>query len=929
MPYRVRTGRAAMLLLAATIAGLCLLGPASRGAYAAPIAATFNPNLLLPNSDGAAEPSIRTDRFGQSFVIGPIGVPAGCKAFRVNHAGSAAAYLGFPDHTAGGGDCDFAIGPQETAPSVPAQTDDNLAYSSLTLANITVGKSSDGGNTFGPPNPGGAQEALDDRMWMAADPKLNAAGLDNVFMTYHDLHIDDIDMVVSSDGGQTYGQGQPIINPNDVPIDQWSSSCPAGGCVLGGPSLFTGNELGNVVAYRPNGTGPLTLFSIFETPDSAAANESGAPLNRLYEAVGTVNDTGATPVISWRNYEIWHGKTTDQYDRIFPITAVDSAGHVYAIWTDGNHIFTKSSTDGTFWGCPASSTPPGGPAPCTKPVQIANPAGVNTTIMPWAQAGRNGIVDVVYYGAHGGSGDQPTPQNDKNNQWNVYMAQTSDQGATWTVNKASDHTIHTGELCIGGDSCSGGRTLLDFFQVSIDPTNGAADIGYADDHTSPGSATVYFTRQCTGLSATTGQALVNDCKAPPPPPPPPPSGTTCPGPQVLGQPNTAPNNYPGGMGQNMDNMDVLNAFFGTPDANTLRVTMTIQDLEAPPTTQDPNLASALWTVYWDYNGTTYFAQAQSVGQGANAVYMFSDGTYANGNYNPVGGPTGVVTPGPNGTIVMDVPRADVGNPPNGATLTSPFADTHGSFVAVYYTAAANRAPGSGFGAPYVVGQDSPGHPCTPTSGGGTGGPGGTATATLTSDFNGTAIPGGDCVWFNTIMKPVGDLPAKKTTVSLESSTITFTAGGTTYHLNVPNAQVVIDPSAGSATTSYSSGSGWTTTVPISDEHAFLDGLMFGVPNSGLPGGIKPVSWTATFSADGPVQFNWQWAAAVYKGGACGADYNALGVKPIDSKSLDQYHNGDQAGTPENFKSSVTGGARGGGGSNYTGGYAGTAQIKLK
>src|SRR6266550_6397257 len=82
---------------------------------AAPPAATFNVNLVLTGSSSAAEPSIRTDRFGRSFVIAPIGVPAGCKAFRVTHDGSASSFLGFPDHTAGGGDCDWAIGPQETA----------------------------------------------------------------------------------------------------------------------------------------------------------------------------------------------------------------------------------------------------------------------------------------------------------------------------------------------------------------------------------------------------------------------------------------------------------------------------------------------------------------------------------------------------------------------------------------------------------------------------------------------------------------------------------------------------------------------------------------------------------------------------------------------------------------------------------------------
>src|SRR5207253_607805 len=173
-------------------------------------------------------------------------------------------------------------------------------------------------------------------MWMSADTRLNNLGFDDVYMTYHDVSALDIELGVSRDGGQTYVQNGPIINNADVPPVQW-----------GEPD---GNGLGNIVARRAAG-GQLTLYSIFVTPDRAAA-----------------------------------------------------------------------------------------------PGQIANPAGVNTTIMPWAAAGKSGIADVVFYGASGGAGAQPNPQDDPNNQWNAYMAQTVDGGATWGVFKASDHVIHTGPI---------------------------------------------------------------------------------------------------------------------------------------------------------------------------------------------------------------------------------------------------------------------------------------------------------------------------------------------------------------------------------------------------------------------------------------------------------------------------------------------------
>ncbi len=60
----------------------------------------------------------------------------------------------------------------------------------------------------------------------------------------------------------------------------------------------------------------------------------------------------------------------------------------------------------------------------------------------------------------------------------------------------------------------------------------------------------------------------------------------------------------------------------------------------------------------------------------------------------------------------------------------------------------------------------------------------------------------------------------------------------------------------------------------------------------------------------------------------GADYNSLGVKPVDDNKASQNKNSDHAGTPENFKSFVIGGARGGGGSNFTGSYSGTGSCAL-
>jgi hypothetical protein len=146
-----------------------------------------------------------------------------------------------------------------------------------------------------------------------------------------------------------------------------------------------------------------------------------------------------------------------------------------------------------------------------------------------------------------------------------------------------------------------------------------------------------------------------------------------------------------------------------------------------------------------------------------------------------------------------------------------------------------------------------------------------------------------------------------------------------FTLFVPDADVTFDPTVIFATTTFSGGV-WVTTVPSSGlpGNTFFSGLGYLVP-ANLPGGINPVVWSGTISTDTlNAGVSWKWAAAVYTN--FNADYNLLGVKPVDANRQNPYPNSDKAGTPENFKSFVTGGARGGGGSNYTGSYSGTDAV---
>ena len=209
------------------------------------------------------------------------------------------------------------------------------------------------------------------------------------------------------------------------------------------------------------------------------------------------------------------------------------------------------------------------------------------------------------------------------------------------------------------------------------------------------------------------------------------------------------------------------------------------------------------------------------------------------------------------------------------------------------------------------------------------------TSAITSNFNGTAIGAGDTVWFNGVTK-VSGLRASPATIFVTHATITFIANGKTYLLTVPDSEITFSTSTSLATTNFEvlspeigSPLGWDTDLPFSGlaGNDFLAALTFKVPASGLPGGIKNVTWQATFSSNtSGLTVNWQWGAAVYT--SFSTAYNSLGVKPVDDNKASQYKNSDHAGTPENFKAFVTGGARGGGGSNFTGSYSGTGSCAL-
>jgi hypothetical protein len=198
---------------------------------------------------------------------------------------------------------------------------------------------------------------------------------------------------------------------------------------------------------------------------------------------------------------------------------------------------------------------------------------------------------------------------------------------------------------------------------------------------------------------------------------------------------------------------------------------------------------------------------------------------------------------------------------------------------------------------------------------------------ITSDFNGTSIPGNSTVWFNAVIKMSG-LSAINGPVTVKIINQKITSSK--FSLPVPDATVILDPNATCATTTCNGSGNWTTVAPNSglSGNTFLSGFAYKLPAGGLPGGIKPVTWSGTFVTDtAGITLQWKWAAAVYNSSANLSSCSAIGVKATDDTKGDcTYKNSDAAGTPENVKSGVMGGARGGGGSNYTGALGGALTV---
>jgi hypothetical protein len=488
------------VLAATAAAGITALAvtltPAS-GAAAKTGSIKFGVPRIVDPIHTYGEPDIRVAPNGTVYVSGPQGTGVQRSIWNASYdngdsyrlvqdtkTGSAYPSALIPTKSTlgpGGGDTELAV-----------DRHSNVYYADLyALACFTTGYSRDNGKTVSS-TPLGCDSPGADRQWLGVyDP----APSDHSISPYKGPR--PLIYMKFTDGGVNSGSR----------VDYTDASNPS--------NWHTNDKAGQIADANPYSATDAPIVIDQHTGDLVTAVMQGRSGMAL--AVGVPAKDGSAHLKF--HYEPIVSTLNGDPNTLFPGFAEDSARNLYVVWVSDKdyqvyYSWAAPNRAGTDWGR------------WHAPVKINRPPS-NVNLMPWVAAGRNGIIDVAWYGTDktlsqlGAQG----PSAQKNQSWWTWFAQI-DHAAT---NKphvvqsiASPHPMHYNDICMLGTGCitqTGNRNLADFFEVVID-NQGRARIVYTDtsnglasvlgnveaaDH--DGAALVTVATQQTGLNAWTGKPL--------------------------------------------------------------------------------------------------------------------------------------------------------------------------------------------------------------------------------------------------------------------------------------------------------------------------------------------------------------------------------------------------------------------------------------
>jgi hypothetical protein len=387
----------------------------------------------------------------------------------------------------GGGDCDVDFLPDGTAVAVDLEITDSYLQ-----------ESTNWGKTWKQIGTMGQQQ---DRQWLA-----HSADGSKIFLVYHDFAAEAEWYAVANYDKKTRAITIPPQDCCNSAQSADQATAPGiAGTQAGGPAGLIdegGNTFSGPILIDPSDQTGKTMYVVYSISDAQSnlnPNDGVPPYGPTRGVVvAATTDGGATwsshyAVMAKANPD---GSKEETNGAIFPWGSIDKAGTLYVVYNStrgesGDHFhqyYVFSKDHGKRW---------------SKPVKLDRLAhGHGAAVYATADAAGKGVLDVAWYQTNTG-----TPSSESSNDlWTPHMA------AITHADTAHPHVVeqaltkvpnHRGGICLEGILCgigpgSGDRSLLDYFQIVLNPKTGLAGIAYSDNAGArPGyvSGEVVFARQ--------------------------------------------------------------------------------------------------------------------------------------------------------------------------------------------------------------------------------------------------------------------------------------------------------------------------------------------------------------------------------------------------------------------------------------------------